>query len=144
MRKEIKKLISVLGQFVVLPSGPLIFGWLFLPLAQAGTITVDTSFGRTIQTFSGSTLNIPASLGKLVPNSDNTKANLFHSFSQFDLVNGDVATFFGPQNIQVQNVLTRITGRNASSIDGTIQTDSATLSGANFFFINPAGVMFGA
>jgi len=49
-----------------------------------------------------------------------------------------VATFTGPANIQ--NVISRVTGGTASSIDGTIQ---CTIPGANFFLINPFGVMFG-
>ena len=64
--------------------------------------------------------------------------NLFHSFSQFDLKAGDVATFSGPANIQ--NILSRVTGGSPSSIDGTIRSG---IAGANFFFINPSGVVFG-
>ena len=64
--------------------------------------------------------------------------NLFHSFSQFDLKAGDVATFSGPGNIQ--NILSRVTGGSPSSIDGTIRSG---IAGANFFFINPSGVVFG-
>ncbi|MES2223230.1 MAG: filamentous hemagglutinin N-terminal domain-containing protein, partial [Acidobacteriota bacterium] len=42
--------------------------------------------------------------------------NLFHSFAQFDLKAGEVATFSGPANIQ--NILSRVTGGAPSSIDG--------------------------
>jgi filamentous hemagglutinin family protein len=71
-------------------------------------------------------------LGRIVGN------NLFHSFSQFNLSAGDVATFSGPANIQ--NILTRVTGGSASSIDGTIRS---TINGANFFLINPSGIIMG-
>jgi filamentous hemagglutinin family protein len=64
--------------------------------------------------------------------------NLFHSFSQFNLSPGDVATFSGPANIR--NVISRVTGGSPSTIDGTIY---CSIAGANFFFINPFGVMFG-
>ncbi len=64
--------------------------------------------------------------------------NLFHSFSEFNLVNGDVANFSGPA--EIGNILARVTGGNASSIDGTLRSD---VTGANLFLINPAGVMFG-
>jgi filamentous hemagglutinin family protein len=65
-------------------------------------------------------------------------ANLFHSFSQFNLIKDESATFTGPNS--VQNILARVTG-GPSSIDGTIKSD---IQGANLFFLNPAGVMFGA
>jgi filamentous hemagglutinin family protein len=64
--------------------------------------------------------------------------NLFHSFEQFNLSAGEVATFSGPANIQ--NILSRVTGGAASSIDGTIRSE---IAGANFFLINPSGVIFG-
>ena len=49
-----------------------------------------------------------------------------------------MATFSGPANIQ--NILSRVTGGSPSSIDGTIRSG---IAGANFFFINPSGVVFG-
>ena len=64
--------------------------------------------------------------------------NLFHSFKQFDLKSGDVATFAGPSS--VKSILGRITGGAASTIDGTIRSG---IPGANLFLINPAGVLFG-
>ncbi len=64
--------------------------------------------------------------------------NLFHSFQQFDLSAGDTATFSGPATIQ--NIISRVTGGTPSSINGTIRSD---IAGANFFFINPSGVIFG-
>src|ERR1051325_7075825 len=97
----------------------------------AGQVTLDGSFG-TSGTLTGPNYGIPASVGKTVGN------NLFHSFGQFNLSNGDTATFSGPNNIQ--NILSRVTGGNPSSIDGTIQS---TIPGANFFLINPSGILFG-
>src|SRR5690349_5794884 len=101
------------------------------PSASAGQVTLDGSFG-TSGTLSGPNYIIPDTVGKTVGH------NLFHSFSQFNLNNGDFATFSGPNTIQ--NILTRVTGGNPSSIDGTIQS---TIPGANFFLINPKGVIFG-
>jgi len=65
-------------------------------------------------------------------------ANLFHSFSSFNLVRGDIATFSGPGN--VNNIISRVTGGTRSSIDGKI---SSTISGANMFLVNPSGIIFG-
>lgn len=75
----------------------------------------------------------------ITPEMGSTRGNnLFHSFQKFDLQAGDVATFSGPANIQ--NVLTRVTGPTASSINGTIRSE---IAGANFFLINPHGIIFG-
>ncbi|HVM60474.1 MAG TPA: filamentous hemagglutinin N-terminal domain-containing protein [Verrucomicrobiae bacterium] len=102
------------------------------PAQPTGHVVLDGSLGSS-GPLSGPDYNITANLGKTVGN------NLFQSFSQFDLVNGEVATFSGPVNIQ--NILARITGGNPSSIDGTIQS---TIPGANLFFLNPFGVLFGS
>ena len=64
--------------------------------------------------------------------------NLFQSFSQFNLSYPQSATFTGPAN--VHNILARVTGGSPSSIDGTI---NSSIQGANLFFLNPDGVMFG-
>jgi filamentous hemagglutinin family protein len=106
---------------------------LFLFSVGHAQIVLDGKFGTSgAITPINNNFDISASLGKTVGN------NLFHSFSQFDLVSGDIATFSGPANIQ--NILTRITGPNASSIDGTIRS---TIDGANLFFLNPHGIVFG-
>ena len=99
-------------------------------LGHAGVVT-DGSFGAA-GPLSGLNFMVPASLGKL-------GGNLFHSFSQFGLNNGEFATFSGPGS--VHNILARVTGEKVSSIDGTIHS---TIEGANFFLLNPAGVIFGA
>ena len=64
--------------------------------------------------------------------------NLFHSFERFSLDAGERATFSGPDAIR--NVISRVTGGERSDIDGTIRS---TIPGADFYFLNPAGVLFG-
>ena len=64
--------------------------------------------------------------------------NLFHSFDRFDLRTGESATFSGPDAIR--NVISRVTGGVRSDIDGTLRS---TIPGANFYFLNPAGAVFG-
>ena len=66
---------------------------------------------------------------------DNT---LLHSFSDFNLASTESALFTGDNAIST--VISRVTGTNASSIDGSITTD---FGGVDFWFINPNGVMFG-
>jgi filamentous hemagglutinin family protein len=103
----------------------------FACLAQ-GQVVLDGSLGAAGGAIAGPNYSVPAGAGKTVGN------NLFHSFSQFNLATGEIATFSGPNSIH--NVLVRVTGGNASSIDGTIL---CTIPGANFFLINPFGVIFG-
>jgi filamentous hemagglutinin family protein len=99
--------------------------------SRGGDVVLDGKLGSS-GALSGPNYNITADLGRTVGN------NLFHSFARFNLDTSDVATFSGPANIQ--NILTRVTGGGASSIDGTIRS---SIAGANFFLINPAGVVFG-
>jgi filamentous hemagglutinin family protein len=66
-------------------------------------------------------------------------SNLFHGFSQFNVNTGQVVNFLSTPNIQ--NILGRVNGGNASLINGTLQI---TGSNANLFLMNPAGIVFGA
>ncbi|HEY3947403.1 filamentous hemagglutinin N-terminal domain-containing protein, partial [Phenylobacterium sp.] len=70
--------------------------------------------------------------------------NLFQSFSTFSLGAGDVArwTLSSGDPTAVHNVVNRVTGGQPSRISGTI--DSTGLPNAAFFFLNPAGIVFGA
>jgi len=65
-------------------------------------------------------------------------ANLFHSFQEFNLNSNESATFSGPSTIQ--NVISRVTGGNRSEIYGLIRS---TIPNADFYFLNPYGIMFG-
>ncbi|MEM7062711.1 MAG: S-layer family protein [Cyanobacteria bacterium P01_B01_bin.77] len=63
--------------------------------------------------------------------------NLFHSFSSFDIPSEHTARF--GNELGIDNIFTRITGSNVSSINGSIQTQGT----ANLFLLNPHGIMFG-
>ncbi|HAX79297.1 MAG TPA: filamentous hemagglutinin, partial [Cyanobacteria bacterium UBA11372] len=65
--------------------------------------------------------------------------NLFHSFTRFGLSAEQIANFLSQPNIQ--NILARINGGEASFINGLIQV---TGGNSNLFLINPAGIIFGS
>ncbi|MFP5269909.1 filamentous hemagglutinin N-terminal domain-containing protein [Coleofasciculus sp.] len=64
-------------------------------------------------------------------------ANRFHSFEQFDIGEGQNVYFDSPQGIE--NIFSRVRGNDASDILGTLGVNG----GANLFFINPNGIIFG-
>ncbi|WAS03917.1 filamentous hemagglutinin N-terminal domain-containing protein [Gloeomargaritales cyanobacterium VI4D9] len=65
--------------------------------------------------------------------------NLFHSFYQFGLNQGQTANFWS--NPAIANILARVNGGSASYINGLIQV----LGGrSNLFLMNPSGIVFGS
>jgi filamentous hemagglutinin family protein len=66
-------------------------------------------------------------------------ANLFHSFQQFGLNQGQIANFLSQPNIQ--NILGRVVDGDPSVINGLIQL---TGGNSNLYIMNPAGVIFGS
>jgi filamentous hemagglutinin family protein len=70
--------------------------------------------------------------------------NLFHSFEEFSIPRNQTASF---RNIDsdVANIFSRITGSSASRINGLLEAlqNDGQVSSANFFLINPNGVLFG-
>ncbi|NES02013.1 MAG: filamentous hemagglutinin N-terminal domain-containing protein, partial [Okeania sp. SIO2F4] len=65
-------------------------------------------------------------------------ANLFHSFSQFNVESSQTANFLTTPDIR--NILGRVTGGNASTINGLIQVVGGN---SNLFLMNPTGIIFG-
>ena len=113
---------------------PLLLATVFFELVQSPALAQITSAPDGTNTGinqAGNTFNITGGT--------QAGSNLFHSFQQFGLNAGQIANFLS--NPAIANILGRVTGGDASIINGQIQV---TGSNANLFLMNPAGMIFGA
>ncbi len=109
----------------------LTFSVFLMPSISHAQAVTDGSVGA-VQSLSGQ-FTVPQSLGRTTGN------NLFHSFKTFNINTGESATFTGENHIL--NVICRVTGGDVSTINGALHSQ---VGQANFYFINPSGVVFGA
>jgi filamentous hemagglutinin family protein len=119
-----------LSKLIIAAPALVIFGVIASGSTDA-QVTTDGTAGPRVH-LAGPEFTIGADLGTQAAH------NLFHSFEHFSLATGERATFTGPDD--VRNIISRVTGGERSDIDGTIRS---TIAGADFYFINPAGVLFG-
>ena len=122
-------------------SGVLSAWLLAIPLACSivtateAQIRTDGTLGGPAVALAGPNVRINEALGRL------SGSNLFHSFEVFNVLTGETATFVTTTS-GLANVISRVTGGTASQINGLVRLDAANAA-PNFFFINPAGVVFG-
>ncbi|MBN3880961.1 MULTISPECIES: filamentous hemagglutinin N-terminal domain-containing protein [unclassified Nostoc] len=99
-------------------------------------ITPDGTLGNNSSKVTRN-VNIKGSTADRIDGGATRGANLFHSFREFNVEKSQRVYFANPTGIK--NILTRVTGSNVSNILGTLGVDG----GANLFFINPNGILFG-
>ncbi len=100
-------------------------------------ISPDNSLGAESSVVNSNT-NVRGLPAELIEGGAIRDANLFHSFSEFNVNEGQRVYFTNP--VGIENILSRVTGGNPSNILGTLGVDGA----ANLYFLNPNGILFGA
>ncbi|NJN09406.1 MAG: filamentous hemagglutinin N-terminal domain-containing protein [Richelia sp. RM1_1_1] len=125
---QIQKLLQkfLLSNFFILACAPV-----------NAQITPDNTLGTEASRLNPNVL-INGAPGDKIEGGAVRGSNLFHSFSEFNLDDGERVYFGNPSG--VENILTRVTGGNASNIFGTLGVDGT----ANLFLMNPNGILFGS
>ena len=117
-----------------LVSGVTLCSFSAIPPATA-QISADTTLPN------GQTIVLPGTtkgLNFLIQGGTQAGNNLFHSFKEFSVPTNGSVIFQNKSNLA--NIINRVTGTSLSNIDGLIQTTG----NANFFLINPNGIIFGS
>ncbi|KYC37714.1 hypothetical protein WA1_04130 [Scytonema hofmannii PCC 7110] len=135
LKNSLVNLVLKCGVDILTPVGLILLGC-GSALAELNEVIAqvqpDGSLGRE-----NSIINSIDSLNQRVDGGAIRGANLFHSFQEFNIGEGRGVYFANPDGIN--NILSRVTGGNASNIFGKL----GVLGGANLFLLNPNGIVFG-
>lgn len=117
-----------------------LIGFLSLVIASphqaVAQITPDNTLG-TENSVVTPNLNIRGLPADLIEGGASRGATLFHSFLEFNV--GDLQRVYFANPTGIENIFSRVTGTDISDILGTLGVNG----GANLFFINPNGIIFG-
>ena len=127
--------VRSLHWLAILPLTVLI--WLMAHPPAGGQIIPDATLGTESSIVSPNQViqNLPADL---IQGGATRGSNLFHSFLEFNVNEGQRVYFENPTGIET--ILSRVTGSDISDILGTLGVNG----GADLFFLNPNGIIFGA
>jgi filamentous hemagglutinin family protein len=107
----------------------------YYPAIAQAQITPDATLGAELSQLTPNVV-IQGGNADRIDGGAQRGGNLFHSFSQFNIADGQRVYFANPTG--VQNILTRVTG-GRSAILGTLGVNGT----ANLFLLNPNGIIFG-
>ena len=125
---------SFMTMLLILPINPI-------PNSHA-QVTADTATSSSLGTVVTPGGNIFSITGGTRPGDGKT---LFHGFEHFSIGDGQMANFLNDHGLPTDNILSRVTGGNPSTILGKIKTTDAAqgFGEANFYLMNPQGIIFG-
>jgi filamentous hemagglutinin family protein len=119
--------------------------WLSLLTITSVVTTIQTAQAQTYQPTNRTPVSDNTLGTKVLGNGNNFDITgglskgqtLFHSFTDFSIPTNGQANFLNP--VGNRDILTRVTGNLFSDLNGLLNTN-----GANFFLINPSGIVFGS
>jgi filamentous hemagglutinin family protein len=115
--------------------GAILALWGKSALAQSQIVPDETLGDESSQV--GDNVEVKGVPSEVIEGGAQQGANLFHSFSEFNVSEGRGPYFVNPAGIE--HILGRVTGANSSKILGTL----GVLGNADLFLINPNGIIFG-